>query len=85
MDPTAQHKNRQAEFEGATVFAATRASDGLKLLAEKQVDLIVSDIAMPEMDGYGLLNALRSNPETQLTPFILLAAKVDEVAGVESL
>jgi two-component system CheB/CheR fusion protein len=60
------------EFEGATVFAATRASDGLKLLAEKQVDLIVSDIAMPEMDGYEFIEAVRKQPQYRELPAIAI-------------
>ena len=44
-----------------------------------------TDLRMPEMNGYDLLQSLRSNPETQLIPFILLAAKVDEEASVKSL
>ncbi|HRD43884.1 MAG TPA: cyclic nucleotide-binding domain-containing protein, partial [Ferruginibacter sp.] len=40
-------------------------------------DLIVCDIMMPELDGYGVLHLLRKNPETQHIPFIFLTARTE--------
>ena len=44
---------------GATVLTATSAAHGLQLLNEQVVDVILSDIGMPEMDGYELIRRVR--------------------------
>jgi len=46
-------------FEGFEVLTAENGLTGLQLATEKLPDLIVSDVMMPEMDGYELLTALR--------------------------
>jgi two-component system CheB/CheR fusion protein len=48
------------EMHGATVFAATRGAQGLEILAREQIDLLISDISMPEMDGYEFLRRVRA-------------------------
>ena len=48
-------------------------------------DLVLSDIMMPNLDGFGLLQALRANPRTNCTPVILLSARAGEEARVEGL
>ena len=56
-------------------FKAIGAKNGLigLLLAKQQVpDAIVSDINMPKLNGYGVLNALRQDPKTAMIPFIFL-------------
>jgi two-component system CheB/CheR fusion protein len=47
------------EFEGATVYTATRAGDALKILDRQEVDLVISDIAMPDMDGHMFIEKVR--------------------------
>lgn len=47
-----------------------------KALADKP-DLILCDIMMPELDGYGVLHMVQSHPQLQHTPFIFLTAKTD--------
>lgn len=42
-------------------------------------DIIVCDIMMPELDGYGVLNVLSKQKETKQIPFIFLSAKQNEV------
>jgi CheY-like chemotaxis protein len=65
------------EIEGYTVFTATDGVQALQVMAEKVCpDLIVSDIAMPRMDGYALLETIRAHPEWTLIPFIFLTAKM---------
>ncbi|MFB2975683.1 PleD family two-component system response regulator [Microseira sp. BLCC-F43] len=59
-------------------FKGIGAKNGLMglLLAKQQVpDAIVSDINMPEMNGYDLLNALRQDPKTAMIPFIFLTGE----------
>ncbi|RIB18109.1 hypothetical protein C2G38_2245974 [Gigaspora rosea] len=71
-------------------FDVYRACDGqdtirtLKTL-KKLPDLILSDIMMPNMDGYELLNVLRSDVKTQLIPVILLSAKASETSKIQGL
>jgi signal transduction histidine kinase/serine phosphatase RsbU (regulator of sigma subunit)/FixJ family two-component response regulator len=48
-------------------------------------DLVVSDVMMPGLDGFGLLRAVREWPETQRIPVILLSARAGEEAAVEGL
>ncbi|MDP9430595.1 MAG: ATP-binding protein [Actinomycetota bacterium] len=48
-------------------------------------DLVVSDVMMPEMDGMGLLAALRTEPRTARVPVVLLSARAGEEAAVEGL
>jgi DNA-binding NarL/FixJ family response regulator len=48
---------------------------GLELAKEKKPDLILCDVMMPVLDGYGVIAALRADPETVAVPFIFLTAK----------
>ena len=45
------------------------------------LDLIISDYNMPEMDGLGLLRAVRGHPVVRKVPFILLTGRGDQRAG----
>lgn len=68
------------EAEGALVFTATSATAALKLLSEHDIDLLISDIAMPEMDGYELIMQVRKQPKYASLPAIALTGlgrKVD--------
>ena len=62
--------------------------DGLQALAaaqEKQPDLILTDVMMPGLDGFGLLRALRADARTRMTPVILLSARAGEESAVVGL
>jgi PAS domain S-box-containing protein len=52
---------------------------------ESVPDLIVSDVMMPGLDGFGLLRQLRADPRTREVPVILLSARAGEEARVEGL
>ncbi|KAG0228517.1 hypothetical protein BGW42_002108 [Actinomortierella wolfii] len=72
------------------VRCAVDGIDALRLIKErhkegKRIDLVLSDVAMPNMNGYELLAKLRSDPQTMTTPFILLSARAGEEANVEGL
>jgi DNA-binding NarL/FixJ family response regulator len=59
-------------------FKPVLAADGREGVATAQrmlPDLILCDVMMPELDGYGVLAALRANPETARIPFVFLTAK----------
>ena len=48
---------------------------GVELAKKEKPDLILCDVMMPELDGYGVIAALRANTETVTIPFIFLTAK----------
>lgn len=62
--------------------------DGVAALAEAQErrpDLVLSDVMMPHLDGFGLLKELRTHPTTRTLPVILLSARAGEESRVEGL
>lgn len=65
------------ELGGYQVFVAGDGQAGLDIAHEHHPNLIVSDIMMPRLDGYGVLAALRQDPIFATTPVILLTAKAD--------
>lgn len=50
---------------------------GLKLATEHHPDLIICDVNMPGINGYEVLKELRSNPDTEKTPFLFLTSEAD--------
>jgi signal transduction histidine kinase len=52
---------------------------------EQQFDLVLSDVMMPKLDGFGVLHALRSDEKTRTIPVILLSARAGEESRVEGL
>src|SRR6476659_9096582 len=54
---------------------AENGSIGLELAKKERQDLILCDVMMPELDGYGVITALRANADTAAIPFIFLTAK----------
>ncbi|KAI8821132.1 uncharacterized protein EV422DRAFT_567461 [Fimicolochytrium jonesii] len=70
------------------VWRVTEVSDGLQALESVKAnppDCIVSDIMMPNLDGIGLLRALKGDPKTKGIPVILLSARAGEEARVDGL
>jgi PAS domain S-box-containing protein len=69
-------------------WEVTAVSDGLRALRSAQEDppdLVLSDVMMPGLDGFGLLKALRADPRTAAVPVLLLSARAGEEARVEGL
>ena len=63
---------------GASVITAASAAEGLEQLMEHKPDLLVSDIGMPDMDGYDFLLKIRSEfPEESRIPAVALTAYAD--------
>jgi DNA-binding NarL/FixJ family response regulator len=56
-------------------IAAENGRVGVELAKREKPDLILCDVMMPELDGYGVLKALHEDANTALTPFIFLTAK----------
>jgi two-component system sensor histidine kinase/response regulator len=67
------------DAEGYSVMGAENGRVGVLLACEFLPEVIVSDIIMPELDGYGVLAELRQDPATATIPFIFLTAKADKI------
>jgi diguanylate cyclase len=65
------------EFKGYQVLSAADGKAGVDLARQYLPDLVLCDIMMPELDGYGVLSAIRRDQEICNTPFIFLTAKAD--------
>ena len=57
------------------VITANNGKEGIETAQAKQPDLIICDIMMPGVDGYGVLHVLHKDPATQNIPFIFLTSK----------
>jgi len=59
------------------VIAAMNGKEGVELAEKEEPDLIICDIMMPVLDGYGVLHMLAKNEKTASIPFIFLTAKAE--------
>jgi DNA-binding NarL/FixJ family response regulator len=66
------------EMEGYEVATAANGREGLEKVKAFKPQLVVCDVMMPELDGHGVIQAMRDDRETALTPFIFLTAKGDK-------
>src|SRR5688572_9082589 len=69
---TTEMLGKLLELEGAFVDSARSGREALELARQKNFDLVISDISMPEMDGYELLQKLRSIPQMADIPAVAL-------------
>lgn len=67
------------------VYIAANGIEALKILNEKYINIILSDLMMPEMDGLELCRNVKSNEDLAQIPFILLSAKTDMDSKMKSL
>jgi PAS domain S-box-containing protein len=67
------------------VTFARNGREGLAVAQNGSFDLVVSDVMMPEMDGFEFLAAVRADDRIASTPFIMLSARAGEEAAVEGL
>ncbi|MBE9583981.1 response regulator [Mucilaginibacter sp. JRF] len=67
------------ELSGYKVLQASNGKAGVDLAFQHKTDLVLCDIMMPELDGYGVLYMLGKNADTAGTPFIFLTAKAERV------
>lgn len=65
------------QMEGYVVCTAENGRIGLEVARKEKPDLILCDVMMPELDGYGVVQALREDAEFATTPFVFLTAKSD--------
>ena len=69
-------------------YVVTTASDGaaaLRQLRVQQPDLVLTDVMMPVLDGFGLLTAIRADPELSHIPVVMLSARSGDEATIEGL
>lgn len=65
------------QLAGYNTLTAENGRRGVELAMKEKPSMIICDIMMPELDGYGVLHLLRKNPETEYIPFIFLTAKTE--------
>jgi CheY-like chemotaxis protein/CRP-like cAMP-binding protein len=65
------------DLAGYKTFTAENGKKGVDMAIKEKPDLIVCDIMMPELDGYGVLHLVKKNSDTQNIPFIFLTAKTE--------
>ena len=65
------------ELAGYTALTAENGKKGVDIALREKPTIIICDIMMPELDGYGVLHLLRKNAATENTPFIFLTAKTE--------
>ncbi|MGO4570426.1 hybrid sensor histidine kinase/response regulator [Microvirga sp. 2TAF3] len=67
------------EAQGYRVLLSVDGIDALNVLrsGEAMVDLVIADVEMPRMDGFGLLQAIKTDPRLAATPVILMTSRAD--------
>ena len=67
------------------VETVSNGREALEAARVRRPDVIVTDVMMPELDGFGLLRELRADPSLQTIPVIMLSARAGEEARIEGL
>ena len=67
------------------VVVAPDGSRALEQMRAERPDLVLSDVVLPELDGFGLLRAIRADPALATVPVVFLSARAGEEAAVEGL
>ncbi|WP_373684203.1 SpoIIE family protein phosphatase [Micromonospora thermarum] len=67
------------------VVTATDGVEALRLAVESPFDLVLTDVMMPRLDGFGLVAALRADPRTRHVPIVLLSARAGSAEAVAGL
>lgn len=75
------------ERQGYEIIAAATGAQALQKTIEKQPDVVILDVMMPDMDGYEVTARLRNHPATEVIPILLFTAKTgvnDRIAGFQA-
>jgi CheY-like chemotaxis protein/CRP-like cAMP-binding protein len=65
------------ELAGYRTITAANGKEGVERAIREKPSLVICDIMMPELDGYGVLHLLRKHPDTATVPFIFLTARTE--------
>lgn len=88
VDDDEQHRTMLSSLLqeiGCRILTAVDGKQGLKLATENQLDMVLLDLAMPNMDGFELMVRLQENPQTSAIPIIVSSANVFESNRQRSL
>ena len=75
----------QLDAEGFDIFIEKTGKKGMKMIKEKEPDLVLLDIGLPDIDGFELCKALRSDVKTKNYPIIMLTARIEDNDRIEGL
>src|ERR1700734_10492 len=71
--------------ESIHVIACHDAASALALFAESKPDAVITDVIMPDKDGYEVCRAVKQNPELRATPVILMSGVVNRQGGEKAM
>ena len=77
--------SKQLQLLGHECFTAKNGRQGLELVREHKPDLVMLDMMMPEMDGLEACKAIRSDPDLEAIPVLMITGLVDEPSKLEAL
>lgn len=72
------------ERKGYTVFAASDGVEGLQALHDQRIELVLTDMNMPRMDGITMIHRIRGYPNNNAVPIIALATLAEERIAEEA-
>jgi signal transduction histidine kinase len=76
---------RSLEAQGHTVLLAEDGQQALDRIAQQPVDLVLLDIEMPVLDGYAVLERMKSNPDLRAIPVVVISAIEEQEAAVRCI
>lgn len=87
VDDNADMRSYLVRLLGAhwSVRTTANGEEALRAVAERQPDVVLTDVMMPRVDGFELLQTLRSDPATRAIPVIMLTARAGQEASIEGL
>jgi len=66
------------EREGFQVSVAGEGEEGLEKIKNEKIDLVVLDLVLPRLDGFGVISIIKGNPETKYIPIVVFTGRDSE-------
>jgi two-component system chemotaxis response regulator CheY len=76
---------RQTGMAIQTIYEAGDGQDALTLMGQHRIDLVLSDINMPKMDGLQLLASLKASPQWHMVPVVMITTEGGETKVAEAV